>query len=359
MERTAQPLTALLVAPDRELAQQFVQAASRAFQILAELKTYPARPILEMRLRQLQPDLVVLDLATDFGAAEQLIRAVTGARPETQVVGLHWRNDSEAVLKSLRSGASEFLYAPFDPAVQQQAVSRLRRLRRAASAPEREPGKVVVFASAKPGSGASTLAAQTALALRRLSGQRVLVADLDLEGGSLGFYLRLECQGTMLEALQEEHGPASAGWRSLVEETHGLDVLTAPELPSSDSIEPSRLHDLLESARRAYDWTLLDVPSIFHRTSLLALSESDEGFLIATPELPSLHLARKAVRLLTQLGLPPERYRVLINRVSRRETLRGSDVEKILNAPVHACVPQDFGALDRAITMGQSLGGDC
>jgi pilus assembly protein CpaE len=360
MERTAAPLTALLIAPDRELAQQFAKmaAAARAFQVLAELKSYPSRPILEMRLRQLQPDVVLLDLASDFAAAEELIRLITQAQPETHVVGLHRRNDSEAILRSLRLGASEFLYAPFDPAVQAEAVGRLRRLRRAGTAPEREPGKVVVFASAKPGSGASTLAVQTALALRRLTNQKILIADLDLTGGSLGFYLRLESQGTVLEALEQEQGPGTAGWRSLVEHAHGLDVLTAPPAPSSESIEATRLHDLLEGARRTYDWTLLDLPSIFHRTSLLALAASDDAFLVTTSELPSLHLARKAVNLLGQLGFPRERYRVLVNRVSRRDTLKGSDMEKIFNAPVHASIPNDGCALDRAVTLGQPLGAD-
>ncbi len=126
MERTAQPLTALLIAPDRELAQQFSKTlgATRAFQILAELKTYPTRQILEMRLRQLQPDLVLLDLASDFATAEELIRLVTQTQPGAQVVGLHRRNDSEAILRSLRLGASEFLYAPFDPAVQEDIIAR-------------------------------------------------------------------------------------------------------------------------------------------------------------------------------------------------------------------------------------------
>jgi len=359
--RMAQQLTALLIAPSRELAQQLSKtlAATRAFQILAELKAYPQRQTLEMRLRQLRPDVVLLDLASEFLTAEELIRLITHVQPETQVVGLHRRNDPEALLRSLRAGASEFLYWPFEQAVQQEAVSRLRRLRRAETAPEREPGKVVVFASAKPGSGASTLATQLGLALRRLTDQRILVADLDLAGGSLGFYLRLECQGTVLGALDEQQGPASASWSSLVAHAHGLDVLTAPEVPSTELVEPSRLHDLLEGARRVYDWTLLDLPSIFSRTSLLAWTESTDAFLVATSDLPSLHLARKAVNLLAQLGFPRERYQVLVNRVSRRDALRDSDLEKIFNAPVHACFPDDGRALDRAVTMGQPLAGDC
>ena len=107
------------------------------------------------------------------------------------VIGLHTNNDSDAILRSLRYGASEFLYALFDVSIQEAAISRIQKLLQP-SGGERESGKVVVFSSAKGGSGASTLAMQTASALRRASGKRVLLADFDLMAGSLGFYLNLE-----------------------------------------------------------------------------------------------------------------------------------------------------------------------
>ncbi len=67
---------------------------------------------------------------------------------------------------------------------------------------DRQPGSLVAFTSAKPGSGASTLAAQTAFALRRTTSQRVLLADFDLMGGIIGFYLKLTNTKSLLDALQ-------------------------------------------------------------------------------------------------------------------------------------------------------------
>jgi pilus assembly protein CpaE len=302
---------------------------------------------------------VLLDLATDLAPAAELIPFIVQAHPATQVIGLHTRNDSGAILHSLRLGASEFLYAPFDPLIQQQAVARIRRLRRPAAQPERELGKVILFASAKPGSGASTLAAQIAFALRRLTDRRILLADFDLMGGSISFYLRLSPNGSLLDALEQSEGLLPGLWPSLVSHSNGLDVLAAPEVPSGEAIEPSRLHDLLEYARRLYDWIILDLPAIFHRTSLLALSESDGAFLVSTSELPSLHLARKAVNLLAQLGFGKERFQIVINRAGKRDGLKASDMQKIFNSPVHATFPDDYCSLDRVVTLGQPLGTDC
>src|SRR5580704_16511997 len=195
-------LTALAIIPDRELAAQLSSALerSRSFQILSELKSYPSLQTLEIRVRQTKPDVILLDLASDLDQACELIRCVSSLNLRAHVVGLHVRNDSDAILRCLRSGASEFLYAPFDVQTQNDAVARLHRLLQPGPVEQSEPGSIVCFSSAKPGSGASTLAAQTAFALRRTTSQRVLLADFDLMGGMIGFYLKLTNTKSLLDA---------------------------------------------------------------------------------------------------------------------------------------------------------------
>ncbi|MEK7408490.1 MAG: P-loop NTPase [Acidobacteriota bacterium] len=350
-------LTALMIAPDRQLAEAFARTLpeTRAFQIAADLKAYPSRPALETRLRQIRPEVVLLDLATDFAKAAELIGCVAAFRPAVHVIGLHARNDSEVILRSLRLGASEFLCAPFDVAVQREAVARIRRLRLPEPAASQEVGTIVAFASAKPGSGASTLASQTAFALQAVTGGRILLADLDMMGATVSFYLRLTTEVSWLEALGAGDLSQSRRWGPLVVPTQGLDVLPASSTPDAGAIEPSRLQEFCEAARRAYDWVILDLPAIFHRLSLLAFTSADQPFLVTTPELPSLHLARKAVRLLAHLGLTRERFRMLVNRVDKGEGLRDTDMERILNCPVHACFPNDFISLERTLSLGRPV----
>lgn len=354
-------LTALMISPNRELAEAFARTLpyTRAFQILADLRAYPNRQTLEMRLRQLAPDVVFLDLSADFEKAAELIRCLAAHRPTVHVIGLHTRSDSEIILRSLRLGASEFLAAPFDPAVQRDAVARIRRLRKPETAPAREPGKIIVFSSAKPGSGASMLASQTAFAIRRITGARVLLTDFDLMGGTISFYLKLNPNGSLLDALAEGSRLDAALWNSLVTQAHGLDILPAPGVPAGGTVEPGRFHEFCEYARLKYDWVVLDLPAVFHQLSLLAFSEADRAFLVTTMELPSLHLARKAVKMLSQLGFGRDRCQMLVNRTGKGDGLRFSDVEKIINCPVHASFPNDYFSLDRMIALGQPLDAGC
>ncbi|MCX6625405.1 MAG: hypothetical protein NTY38_30970 [Acidobacteria bacterium] len=130
-------------------------------------------------------------------------------------------------------------------------------------------------------------------------------------------------------------------------------------MPTAIAVDAGRLHGVLEYARLLYDWVVLDLPAIFHRISLMALSESDRAFLIATSELPSLHLARKAVNLLDQLGFASDRFHVVVNRVNKRDGLGGSDIEKIFNCKVHTSIPNDYFSLHRVVTLGQPLASDC
>lgn len=353
-------IAALLVAQDRALTQQFLATLpqTRAFQILADLKSYPPQQTLEIRIKQLKPDVVLLDLASDLKAAVELVKFVSALTPAVHVVGLHTQNDSNAILQSLRAGASEFLYAPFDLATQREAIARLRRMVQPETTSPAEAGHVVAMSSAKPGSGASTLATQAAFSLQRMTGQRVLLADFDLTGGTIGFYLKLSHNHSLVDALQHADHLDPALWSSLTVNYGGVDILPAPAAPYAEPLDGARLRALIEQARSLYSWVILDLPAIFNRTSLMAISECERAYLVSTSELPSLHLTRKALTMLDQLGFPKDRFQVLVNRVDKRDDIGTADMEKLFGCPIHAKLPNDYFSLHRVVTLGQPLGSD-
>lgn len=354
-------LTALMIAPDRNLAEQFTSSlgAAKAFQILSDLKAYPSNHALDIRLRQLRPDVVLIDLISNREAAFALIEFITRGQMNIQTVGLSFENDPDTVLGSLRVGAIEFLHAPFDEASQRQAVLRLSRLREPDPASAAPPGTVMAFTGAKPGSGSSTLAIQTAIALRRISGKRVLLADLDIAGGTLGFSAGLGGKPLVVNAWVGSEHWSLPMWSTLVSDVYGLDVLTAPEVPLTSRLDDNRLRALLEFARINYDFALIDLPVVFHRSSLVAISNADRAMIVATSELASLHFARKAVTLLNQLGFPRDRFRVLLNRVSRKENLSKSSLEKLLDCVVLSEFPNEFSSMQRVIGLGRPVDDNC
>jgi pilus assembly protein CpaE len=356
-------LTALLIAPDRTLAAQFAdsQSESGVCQILSDLKSYPSRQTLEIRIKQLHPDLVIIDAGTDLPTAAEVIRFITETGLPVQVVGLHARNDSQALLTCLRLGACEFLHAPFDAAVQREAFSRLWRLRLPEPETLAQPGTVVVYSSAKPGSGASTLAFHTATFLGSHERKKVLLIDLDLSGGVMAFYSKLNHPYSVLDALQWAGQPSAAEWVGLIAGCDGIDVLPAPALPYCGTIEMGRIAGLFDYARGVYDCVLVDAPAIFKRLSLTALSNANRALVISTGEIASLHLARKAVQLLDRLGFPEDRFQIVVNRVnrlSRNDDFASASLEKLFRCPISSRLPDDPMALHRVMTLGHPLESD-
>ncbi len=353
-------ITALLVGPSRDLTQQFLQGVqqTRAFQIVAELKNYPSAQTLEMRLRQHKPHVLLIDVSHDLEAALALIKSASALNPPIHVIALHTHADSQVILLTLRAGAVEFLSAPFDPAIQRDAATRLRRLLSPEVAEPVENGYAIGFASSKPGSGASTIATQTAFSLQRLTGKRVLLADCDLTGGTIGFYLKLSHAYSLVDAIKQADNLDPTIWNSLTVNYGGVDILPAPAAPYAEPIPANRLRALVHHARQLYDWVVLDLPSVFQRTTLSAISECDTAFFVTTSELPSLHLTRKAVNLVDQLGFPKDRFHILVNRVERRDEIGTDDMERLFGAKVHARLPNDYFSLHRVVTLGQPLGPD-
>lgn len=353
-------LTAVLVASDRVLAESFLRAAAeaRVFQILAELKGYPAAATLEMRLRQMQPDVVLVDLAADFEAASALIPVAASLQPAVQVVGLHHRPDPDILIRCFRAGAAEFLSAPFEPEAQREAAARIWRLREPEPQQPGEAGVLVAFSPVKPGAGASTIATQFAFTLKRLTGRRVLLVDLDPQAGAIAFHLKLSPTYSVLDAVARSSALDPGSWSALTVSAGGVDVLAAPEEPAAEEIDSNGLHEVLEFSRLLYDWVVVDLPAVFHRLSLFVLSEADSAYLVSTPELPSLHLARRAVALLGQLGFSKDRFQIMVNRLDRRADLSVADMEKIFSCPVFASLPDDPASVHRTVTRVEPLGRD-
>lgn len=357
-------ITALLIAPNRDLANEINSALAlhRSFQVLGEIKEYPTLQSLEVRMRQLKPQVVLLDVSSDLDRATDVLHFLTGLGEDLHVVGLHTRNDSETLLRALRAGASEFLFSPFEKTALDEAAARLLRLRQPSggSPPptDVQDGSLAVFTSTKPGAGSSTLATQVAFALKRATNKRVLLADFDLMGGSIGFYLKLNHPYSTVEALAHADSLDNQMWRSLTVPCDGIDILPAPTTPYTGAIEAGRVHILLNFARHLYDWVVVDLPVVFQKASLMAIAESDLAFLVTTPELPSLHLARKSVTLLEQIGVSRDRFQMVVNRTGKRDGIGSGDMEKLFNCPVYATVPNDYFSLHRVITLGQPLRGE-
>ncbi len=355
-------LATLAILPNRVLGQQFVRvlSQSRAFQIVAEWTSYPSVSTLETHLRQSRPEALLIDVSTNLQQAAELIETISAFGRTLPVIALHVANDGEALLRCLRAGATEFLYPPFSVEMQRESVARISSLFPRDDVRPKRRGSLVVFSSTKPGSGASTIAAHAAFALEAVTSDRILLVDLALWSGTMRLLFKLPETPSLTDALRAVDAnalhPCAETWSSLVRRKRRVDLLPSPVSPSVENPDPSKLRKILECARQVYDWVVVDLPTVFNRLSLLLLPESDHAFLVTTAELPSLHLTRKAVSLLGQMGLSLESFHVVVNRVGKADQIALQAMANVFKAPVYASFPNDYLSLHKALSVGEPLG---
>ena len=232
-------LTAVLLSPNRELAAQFEAATpdQHVFQVVASINEYLSAHEMEARLRNERPDVVLLDLGTDSDKAVELTRELANLQPAVYVVGLHTTNDAALIIRSLRAGATEFLFAPFDAESLTTVSTRISRLRDSGDRAAPERGELFIFGGAKAGQGTTTLAYNTAYMLSQEGKKKVLLVDLDLTGGTVSFALRVTHHYSVVDAIRHSEKLDKALWSALVSKRDSVDLLLAPERPEALNVE--------------------------------------------------------------------------------------------------------------------------
>jgi pilus assembly protein CpaE len=347
----------ILVSRNHEVISQVAQACEAAGQSRGSLVFVESNEVSAVReLLDASGETagaLITDLSQDEGGLE-VLKALSGAYPDLLLAAAHPAPSAETILNAMRAGASEFLTPPFD-------VSRLTGARRAPkqlSAPGTPQGRVIAFMPAQTGNGGSTAALYAACAASRELGEKVLLMELDFHCSVLRERLRLEAGRSIAEIL-ERTDQLEEFWPWVVQPWEGIDVLPSPE--TSRKLACKSLHklgDVLKFAAMRYRTVVLDLPSALMTSTREILALTHELYLICTPEVTSLHLARRRALELTELGLTTDAVHVVVNRAGSAQSLLTQDFAQAIGLPVFCSLDNDYLALNEAWEKGKLLSSD-
>jgi pilus assembly protein CpaE len=269
-------------------------------------------------------------------------------------VAINRSADPQTLLEVMRTGIREYLSPPFQ---RQQLYEALIRVKEAL---ERRPiqaehsNLVFSFLPSKPGVGTTTIATNAAVAVSKQPDQRSLLIDADLNSGMVRFLLQLDNNYSLLDAAERSFNMDENIWPQLVTTIGNLDVLHSGKLNPELRVEPTHVRHILDFARRNYKAVFLDLSGNFERYSIEAMQDSKRIFLVATPEIPSLHLAREKLAYLRSLELG-ERVSILLNRCQKRAVINPAQVQDLLGQPVAMTFANDYQGVHRALTAGKPV----
>ena len=207
------------------------------------------------------------------------------------------------------------------------------------------------FLPSKAGVGTSTIALNISSAIATKGDQRVMLADFDLSSGMQRFLLKLNNTYSVMDAIEHSLDMDEALWPQLVTNMGNMDVLHSGRINPSLRIEGAQVRSLIQFMRRNYQVLCFDLSGNLERYSLELMQESKKIFVVVTPEIPSLHVAREKIAFLREMDLG-DRVAVILNRAGKKPVFGVQQVQDILGSPVVANLANDYLGVNNATSAG-------
>jgi pilus assembly protein CpaE len=319
------------------------------------LRDYPvgASDPLIRRVHDAKPDVVLVHIpSNDASAAIRAIELLHSENPKYGVFAVGSLSQPHNIVNAMRAGAREFLDWPTTSTQLVEAFARLISSQRKATA-QGTRGKVNTIINAKGGSGATTIAVNTALALQSTTGSTALVDMAPL--GHTALHLNLKPTFTVNDAIRNLHRLDSSLMEGYMSRHDcGLHVLAAGFEPLSldSSISDfARLFDLLTAQ---YKQVVIDVSSRLDSTTKVISELSDMVMLVAQADVASLWSASKVQAYLSS-GVSRDKIRLVLNRFRKIRGFDQDDVESTTNTKVLWHVPNQYEVVASSIDRGVPL----
>ena len=309
------------------------------------------------KIERVRPDVLLVDLLPLGQQYEDFFSLVKGISSPPLLIALSDSADPDTILSVMHAGADAYVYPPVSDSLIKALDRIMTSLDKQRHGAPRSGGKVCAFLSVKGGCGATTIACHTAVELARQGSQEILLADLDLDAGMVGFLMKSKSRHSILEAMANTNRLDQNYWSALVSNgTPRLKIIRAPI--ASFEREPVRREDLgtvLRFVRFQYDCTVVDLGRGMNPLVMSALEEVDEVFLVTTLDVPALHQAKQIVLSLREHGFATNKLRLVLNRVPRSPDVLPNELEELLGITVYAMLPDDYASIYEAYSEGQLL----
>lgn len=202
--------------------------------------------------------------------------------------------------------------------------------------------KIITVFSPKGGVGKTTISANLALALRHLTGKRVIAVDLDVLSGNLGLLFGVPLNRSLRDLVVGIDGlDLETVERLSAEHGSGVKVLPGPPEPDyAGLIQPQHVDKILKLLPRAYTYVVVDSPAFLHDALVGALEVSDFIVMPTTLDLASIQSMKFGLDVLGRLSLAGK-VRVVANRVGYTGGLKVKDIESQLGLEVCCSIPDE------------------
>lgn len=332
--------------------------------------------------QKLQPHVVLMDInmpgMDGITATEKLLQEV----PTAQVVMLSVQGETDYLRQAMLAGARDYLTKPASgdelvgtiQRVFEMGKTQSARAGAAGSDPRSGNGKqeprhrgdlIVVFAP-KGGTGGTTIAVNTAVALQQIIPDegKVALMDANFQFGDVGVMLNMRPDRSIADlARRTDELDRQLLSSAMAAHESGVKVLLAPPRPeAAESLlatenerqRASAVEAILTTMRDDFDIIVADLWGWIDDIALSLFDAAALIILVVTPDIPAVKNARLFLELAGKLDYSHDSILLVVNGADRRGALQVKQIEKAM-IPVMAEIPYDERAAIAAANRGDPL----
>jgi pilus assembly protein CpaE len=303
------------------------------------------------------PEVVFLDLARDTDPYFAFAAMLRRARPAIKLIACSATNPQshQILLEAMRSGVQDFITKPVNLDSLKAILARFAEDLETKDQPS--TSKLIVVMGSKGGVGTTTVTVNLGVQLATFARKRVAVLDFARPLGNVHLLLDLHPRFGIRDAIENLDRLDSHFFNGLL--THhktNLEILGGSTQPEEwQTIPVPVLERVVNVAQNNFDFVLLDMGSQFSSEWSPILRIARMVMVVAEANVPALWTLDRRLAAMMGFGMDAERARIIINRWHKGDEEVLKSIEKNINRPIFACIPNDFRKASEAVNLGTPL----
>ena len=344
----------ILLVSTSELARDEVRGALVVWPFDYRLHWVSQPSLATVRAEELVPEVVLIDDTLTEAEAILLVRQLVARVPRAKVLLMAAEASVDLARQAVLAGARGFVTKPLRARDLVPTLNEvLSGTTPAAAPPARAQGRVIVFCAPKGGTGRTTLAINTAVSLRSLTGEPVVLLDADWAAPALDVALNVRSDRNVRDLLPRLAGLDDEMFRSIVApHASGISVVLAPPPFDSSPISPTQVQALLVTLRDMFPWVVVDQGLPLNEAAFAFMDGADAIIAVALPEMVGLRNVRLMLDQFQDRGYPQQKVWLVLNRRSMAGGVPRDNIEKHLEAEFRHTIPDDQLLASHSINRG-------
>jgi len=344
-----------IIAPDndqRTILQMQVDSTAVGKNVGA-FSSFPASAAdsIVRRMQEANVEVILVDIPQqDAPTAIHAIELLHAEIPGAAVFAVGDASQSQAIIAAMRAGAREFLERPTTTTSLLEAFMRLNSTRRGPRGSEAN-GKIFTFVNAKGGSGATTIAVNTALGLQRQAGG---VALLDMAClGHTALHLNVKPAFTIADAIRNAprlDTDLLDGYMTRC--VGGLHLLAGAQEAFSEGTSTEAIARIFDLLIMRYQHVIVDASTRLDRTLRKVCDLSQTVLLVGLLEVPSLWSVSKVRDYLLDGSACCAEIGLVLNRFRKLPGFSDSEIESATRTKILGKIPDQYATVVAAIDQG-------